>query len=341
MIVPSKNQKTYGVLHTENYFSFLGFCKKVNSDEIQKVDIYLDDVLIDTIIADKHLQKIEDIYELDGFGFNYDLPEEYIGQKSLISFKNHETQENLQNSPYGLIRENHPKFNEALFLNSLEQDSNKEEIREMYSANSIGFLATEENLNDTSFIEYIKELIVEFPDIKFIGYCFSLKEKSLYENLFLDINNIQFLIINNYKLLISQIELYINNVNSENYLSSKIKQILLYLLDNITVINFNSKIFNLTLEEHSLDIMKPGFPYYDNPYYFGFNDEDIKLSQGNLHKLIFSKMPKNKSFEFNTSKTLKENSIDHIRITFNNKELKDYGNMLHLKFKEFLEQKND
>ena len=53
MIVPSKNQKTYGVLHTENYFSFLGFCKKVNSDEIQKVDIYLDDVLIDiTVLND-------------------------------------------------------------------------------------------------------------------------------------------------------------------------------------------------------------------------------------------------------------------------------------------------
>ena len=42
MILPKANQKSYGVVHTENYFSFTGFCKKVNSDEIQKVDIYLD-----------------------------------------------------------------------------------------------------------------------------------------------------------------------------------------------------------------------------------------------------------------------------------------------------------
>ena len=63
MLVPKSNQKTYGVLHPKNYFSFIGFCKKVNSEEIQKVDIYLDDKLIDTISADKKLQKIEDIYD--------------------------------------------------------------------------------------------------------------------------------------------------------------------------------------------------------------------------------------------------------------------------------------
>ena len=53
MILPKANQKSYGVVHTENYFSFTGFCKKVNSDEIQTVDIYLDDVLIDiTVLND-------------------------------------------------------------------------------------------------------------------------------------------------------------------------------------------------------------------------------------------------------------------------------------------------
>jgi len=167
MIVPSKKQKTYGVLHTENYFSFLGFCKKVNSDEIQKVDIYLDDILINTIIADKHLQKVENIYDLEGFGFEYILPNEYIGNKELISFKNHETQENLQNSPYVLIKENHPKFNEMVFLNSLGNPINEEKIKDIYCQNSIGFLATEENLEDEEFVEYINQIIKDFPNCKF------------------------------------------------------------------------------------------------------------------------------------------------------------------------------
>ena len=40
MTRPIQLNKTYGVLHTENYFSFLGFAKKVGSDEIQKIDVF-------------------------------------------------------------------------------------------------------------------------------------------------------------------------------------------------------------------------------------------------------------------------------------------------------------
>jgi hypothetical protein len=190
MIVPSKNQKTYGVLHTENYFSFLGFCKKVNSDKIQKVDILIDNTLIDTIIADKHIEKIEDIYELEGFGFTYLLPNEYVGQKNLISFKNHETQENLQNSPYELINESHPKFNEIAFLNSLENPVNEENFKDIYCANSIGFLATEENLADKEFIEYLKELIIKFPHTEFKAFYFKNNEKELINHQLKEICNV-------------------------------------------------------------------------------------------------------------------------------------------------------
>lgn len=179
MIVPLKNAKTYGVLHTENHFSFLGFSKKVNSEEIQKVDIYLDDELIDTIVADKHLQKIEDIYELEDFGFFYNLAEKYIGQKSVISFRNHETKENLQNSPYTLIDKAHPSFNEFSFLHSLTLPVDENKIKDIYCPNSIGFLATEENLEDEEFIGYVKELMLRFPTSKFKAFYFENNEKEL------------------------------------------------------------------------------------------------------------------------------------------------------------------
>lgn len=179
MILPKTNQKSYGVIHTENYFSFTGFCKKVNSDEIQTVDIYLDDVLIDTILADKKLQKIEDIYDIEGFGFNYDLPEIYIGQKGLISFKNHLTKENLQNSPYTLVDKDHPSFNEFSFLYSLTLPIDENKIKDIYCPNSIGFLATKENLEDEEFTEYIKELMLMFPTSKFKAFYFENNEKEL------------------------------------------------------------------------------------------------------------------------------------------------------------------
>ena len=111
MISPIQTGKTYGVLHTESFFSFLGFAKKVGSDEIQKVDVFLDDKLIDTIEANEFIQKIDDMYDVESKAFTYNLPTQYIGKKAIISFKNHDSGEELLNSPYNLIDKNNEKFN--------------------------------------------------------------------------------------------------------------------------------------------------------------------------------------------------------------------------------------
>ena len=86
MISPIQTGKTYGVLHTESFFSFLGFAKKVGSDETQKIDVFLDDKLIDTIEANKFIQKIDDMYDVESKAFTYNLPLQYIGKKAIISF---------------------------------------------------------------------------------------------------------------------------------------------------------------------------------------------------------------------------------------------------------------
>ena len=178
MTSPIQLNKTYGVLHTESFFSFLGFTKKVGSDEIQKIDVFLDNKLIDTIEANGFIQKIDDMYDVESKAFTYHLPSEYIGKKSTISFKNHDSGEELLNSPYTLIDKNHEKFNEAKFLHSLSEPLS-EELKNMYKPNSIGFLATKENLEDEEFVGYIKELMVRFPDVEFKGFCFTNKQKDL------------------------------------------------------------------------------------------------------------------------------------------------------------------
>ena len=161
MTRPMQLDKTYGVLHTENYFSFLGFAKKVGSDEIQKIDVFLDDKLIDTIEANEFIQKIDDMYDVESKAFTYNLPTQYIGKKAIISFKNHDSGEELLNTPYTLIDKNHEKFNEAKFLQSLNEPLS-DELKNMYKPNSIGFLATKENLEDEEFVGYIKELMKRF-----------------------------------------------------------------------------------------------------------------------------------------------------------------------------------
>src|SRR5574344_1659421 len=169
MTRPIQTGKTYGVLNTEDCFSFIGFAKKIGSDETQKIDVFLDDKLIDTIEANEFIQKIDDMYDAESKAFTYNLPVQYIGKKAIISFKNHDSGEELLNSPYTLIDKNHEKFNEAKFFNSLSEPLS-EELRNMYQPNCIGFLSAKENLEDEEFLEYIKDLMERFPDVEFKGF---------------------------------------------------------------------------------------------------------------------------------------------------------------------------
>lgn len=301
MIVPSKNQKTYGVLHTENYFSFLGFCKKVNSDEIQKVDIYLDDVLIDTIIADKHLQKIEDIYELDGFGFNYDLPEEYVGQKSFISFKNHESQENLQNSPYVLIDKDNNKFNEAKFLYSLSQPSYEEKIKNIYCPNSIGFLATEENLEDEEFISCITQIMKDFSSYKFKILFINDDINTLLKEKF-QVSDFESIKISSIYDICKNLEVYLSNYERLEYSNQHeiqiIRDLRKFSTDVITIgLSINMK--NITVREHEFNNTNYFNKFFDNLEILDFTKKDIEKYGNTYYEMYFKKASEKHGVDIN------------------------------------------
>ncbi|RBQ32718.1 hypothetical protein CRU92_03100 [Arcobacter sp. FW59] len=332
MTSPIQPNKTYGVLHTESFFSFLGFAKKIGSDEPQKIDVYLDDKLIDTIEANKFIEKIDDMYDVENQAFTYNLPLQYVGKKATISFKNHVSQDELLNSPYTLIDKNHEKFNEAKFMHSLNEPIS-EELKNMYKPNSIGFLATKENLEDEEFVEYIEYISDNFKNNEINCFYYSGAPNS--NKILKNIQNIKFIFINSIKDILPNIEIYIHNLNIQN---NKLRDRILFDFNNIFCITFIKTISNLTLEEHSKISMKPGFPYYDNPSYFGFNNEDVKLSNGNMHTLVHSKIC-GKSVKLDLMQTIRECSILHIKNALKRKEYKEYVKMLNFKFKQYKEDK--
>ncbi|WNL33033.1 hypothetical protein QT384_06865 [Arcobacter cryaerophilus gv. pseudocryaerophilus] len=273
MTRPIQLGKTYGVLHTESFFSFLGFAKKVGSDETQKIDVFLDNKLIDTIEANEFIQKIDDMYDVENKAFKYNLPSEHIGKKAIISFKNHDTQDELLNSPYTLIDKNHEKFNEAKFLHSLSEPLS-EELRNMYKPNCVGFLATKENLEDEEFIEYINELIERFPNSKF---------KAFYTNL-QDIKNkkdtlkfIKFISISDIGDVVKDIEIFIFNnykVTLEVQLFSKIRESCKNILafhSNFSIPNYKS----ITIQKLEKDLEAPLNKFINNYEKLGFEESDI------------------------------------------------------------------
>jgi len=119
MIIPKRDAKEYGAIHIDNYLSFIGFCKKVSSDEICDVDVYLDGKIIDTLKANQNIQKVENIYDIQGHGFEFELEEKYYDKSHLLEFKSNKENEVLVNSGIQTIDKNHDKFNEYRFLHSL------------------------------------------------------------------------------------------------------------------------------------------------------------------------------------------------------------------------------
>ena len=278
MTSPIQLGKTYGVLHTESFFSFLGFAKKVGSDEIQKIDVFLDDKLIDTIEANEFIQQIDDIYDVENKAFKYNLPSEYIGKKAILSFKNHDSEEELLNSPYTLIDKNHEKFNEAKFLQSLNEPIS-EEIQKMYSPNSIGFLATKENLEDEEFMNYIKELTTRFPEVELKGFCF---DKIQNINNSLNINGVKFIVVNSIGTLIPQIQIFISNYKNP-VLSNKLYKIIQLKTDYVLFSNYNN------VNEYHKKLIDVDIEYIRNIMIKNqeiFEVDSVELNTKNLYEIF-------------------------------------------------------
>lgn len=312
MTSPIQPNKTYGVLHTENYFSFVGFAKKIGSDDIQKVDVYLDNKLIDTIEAKEFIQKLDDMYDVENQAFSYNLPSKYIGQKAKISFKNHASKEELLNSPYTLIDKSHEDFNEAKFIHSLNEPIS-EELKDMYKPNSIGFLATKENLEDEEFVGYIKELIERFPEMKINGFCINNTQINISKN-FINIKYISTLqqIIDTqlfiYKNSYIQIQIAnkISNFRTCTYLDFKI--------------NDNIKLY----EERFKDYFNV---FFKNIEKFGFTQKDIDRYDKSFFCIVYNNFINSNNLKcdfINLNDNYKLLYFKKIEILLNSNHFQDY-----------------
>ena len=309
MTRPIQLDKTYGALHTENFFSFVGFAKKVGSDEPQKIDVFLDDKLIDNIEANKFIQKIDDMYDVESKAFTYNLQIKYIGQKSTISFKNHHSGEELLNSPYTLIDKTHEKFNEAKFLHSLSEPLS-EELRNMYKPNCVGFLATKENLEDDEFVEYINQIMNDFPAYKFVALYIDKNLIKEIKNKFQH-SNLNLIELKSAKDIFENLEVYLSNYEKtfKDRFEMPIMNLLRYKSNDIALLPLGlNRDKYLTLREFENQNKVYFKKLLDNLEYLGFNKDDIDKYGNSFNAISFKSYSEkyNIDIDFNLSETVRK-----------------------------------
>lgn len=150
----------------------------------------------------------------------------------------------------------HPRYNEIMFLRSLEEPMD-EKIKDIYCPNCIGFLATEENLEDEEFVGYIKELMIRFPDVEFKGFCFNYKQKKLLEKL--NLTNIDCMIVSNIFPITAKINLFIQTLKHYSLVPYLTKQ-------NIYSIWFVNDAYNSNLTIDNYDSNKDSYNFKQFDY---------------------------------------------------------------------------
>lgn len=316
MIIPTRDAKSYGAVHIDHYLTFTGFCKKVYSDEIQSIDVLIDGQKIDTITCDKTIDKVSKIYDIDGYGFEYDLPEIYFDRRHILSFRCSDSGEELVNSPISTIARDDEKFNEYKFLHSLSKPIDEDKIKDMYCPNSIGFLAIEENLNDTKFVSYIKELIDKFPNVKFIGFYLSNHERLRAEEIFVSFKLSSVLLQNTYQLIQNVSILLLSNHTIQSKLISKLSDLTNCMYIDLSIScsigeyeKLNERYYKLFLEYHDI---------------FGFTYNDINNYEKSFFCSIYNK------FKYNQYEYIKKNDPytslyeKRIRLTLTSQEFKEF-----------------
>lgn len=283
-----RNAKIYGAVETETFITFEGFCKKIYHTEQQKVEVFIDNEKIDTILANQKISNIEDTYEVfdtEGFCFTYKLPQKYIGKKHKLEFKNIDG-EQLIHSPFSTIDVTNEKYNEYCFLESLKEPIDEEKIKDLYCPNCIGFLATGENLEDMEFVEYIKKLMVRFPDVQFKGFCFTVYQSKQLEQLF---KNLTIITPTSFINVLEHIELFIFHKNDY-------KTYLPFIINVGSRNDLTHRVYFVN-EWYSSELKFCDFndgkdPYDFNDPTYNYSKEDFENSKGNNANLYFSKLLK-------------------------------------------------
>lgn len=232
-------------VESRNHVLCRGWCKKAGSNEKQMIDIYIDDQHIDTITADRFIPAFNYLHGDEKYGFEFIIPETYFDEQ----------EHRVWFAPVGnplALQEDEDTFvlgaldlgkqREAMFIHSLD-DVDPEKIKDMYCPNTIGFLATEENLEDEKFVRYIKELMVRFPNVQFKGFYFTHEQKLLCKKIYSE--NIVCSFTLNITTLANDIMIYIHNgLNVEK------ANVLLKLIGFRPFIYFNQVDYEMTLRQN-------------------------------------------------------------------------------------------
>jgi|GEM_PF-95519 len=142
-------------------------------NEVETVDVYLGDEKIDSFDTKKLESNMGRVFDVDMRGLLYDVADEYQTHLSAVTFRDAKHGDELPREFVNVIKRDDDKYRELRFVKHLEELADQETIKETSFRDAIGFMATEKNLDDTAFIEFVKILKEQKYNVPFVAFCFN------------------------------------------------------------------------------------------------------------------------------------------------------------------------
>lgn len=331
MLVPTREAKCYGAIHIDNYIEFTGFCKKVDSNDPQTVDIYLDGKKIESLLANQNIEKISRIYDINNHAFKFILNDNYFDKSYLLEFK--VGNDSLVNSPIKTIERFQEEYNIHKFkfsISNLEHNDLNVSL-----GDKIGFLGIDENLNDEQYIALLKDLAINYNNEKFCMFYFDSNQKQKAQEIFQEYANISFEIISDIKEMIKNLKIYICNVfvKKENYnLELELANTFYKYKNNILLLGTGLDWFYKSVKD-----LETTFEHSMKNYMTLLSEKNIKIESNSFYISLYSHLLKN----INTQSSINlETKVGEIFLTLplkyalsNEKFFIDYRDLIYFVYK--------
>ena len=314
----SRRQKMVDLLHTYKgwLFSLAGCIDAIVKTmdygnnralihTVHEIDVWHDNTQIDTITCKEMKAQKGRVFDADMRGILYDVPDEYLGQNVL--FKDAKTGEILPEAFVRVIDRTDEQYNKLRFRASLEVPIDTAKITDLYCPNAIGFLATEENLNDKEFVRYIKALMVDFPKCTFKALYLNSKTPSLVSAKF-ETDSLEMVLLFDIWDIFKHVEVYMSNYE-RSYFNDIENTIVQYLRTNSTdvmCIGLGLNQQKTSLREHENKNPQYFGNFFDHLEALGFSNEDSEKYGHTFHEIYYKKASEcyNVDIDFNLNESV-------------------------------------
>jgi hypothetical protein len=328
-------QRVNGKVSSNDGVIYNGWLKKIDSTSHQKVDVYIDNNLVSSILAEEQHALTNIISKVNSFGFTYILEKNYFDNaQHMISFKTKENYTLENNASHFSHSSKHANtFNNLFYFESLK-DFNTMEIIDEYLPNSISFIATTRLLNNTNFLLFLKNISHMFSTIKFVPFYLLKEEKDLIEQKLNDFN-IHPLELNYITDIIQNSEIFISDSNDN--ISIQTSSILRQIAKEIAIVFYDDTNRHISINEID-KTSTPNHPFFTHFSYFGFEQTDLDRYPNSLHQLMFSTLAKQAGMEdysLDTSMNVETFDLKFIDLILKNKTFKQLMFNLRKKVHEY------